>query len=95
MNLLREDASEPTHSMDIVEPNSVGEVRVWKEASGSKSSETGTVAIIKPDIIIVFEFLVDAAEPIALLPKNSVDLARSSTPPKNFVYVAGPSKPPS
>ena len=73
----------------------MGEARGQKEASGSGSSEPTTVVSTEPNIIIMSKIFVDAAEPAVPLPKNSVDVAGSSTPPKNFVDVARPSVPPS
>ena len=89
-----EDDAKPTHSVDIVEQNGVGETQGQKEALGSGSFEHATVVSIEPDIIIGSEILADAAEPAVPLPKNSVDVVGPSTPPKNFVDVARPSAPP-
>ena len=60
------------------------------------------VVNIEPDVVIVSKIvaepstslhknLVDVAKPLA---SPKVDVARSSTPPKDLVYVVGPSAPP-
>ena len=89
-----EDATELTHSADIVEPNSAGEAWGRKEVSGDGKSEHATVVILEPNIVIVFEILPNAVEPPAPLTKNSIDVVRSSTPPKDLVDVARSSAPP-
>ena len=96
------DASKPTCNVNIVEPNRRGEARGWKEASGGGPSEPVIVVSIEPDVIIMSKIVV---EPSTHFPKNSVDVARPSmppkvdvvgplVPPKDLVDVVGPSAPP-
>ena len=74
-----EDATKPTSSANIAKPNSLVEERGQKEALRGRWFEPKTVVNVEPDVIILSEI---TTKPSTLLPKNSVDVVRPSTPSK-------------